>query len=746
MAETDQVEKKEDFGTDKAAPVSRWLAEIKAYSKTFKGWHDRATNIIKRYRDERESDQEEFVKEPEHRFNILWSNIQTLQPAIYSRLPEPDIRRRHKDKDTTGRAAATILERAVKTEMEDAGFDEALRAARDDYLLTARGQVWIRYVPTYGEEAKDRIFLQVDTDEEENPIYRDEEGNAVEEPQFDDDGTPFTEGEPYRPVVSECIRFDHIAWESFGHTPAPTWNKVNAVWKLEHLTRDQLIERFGEEKGKQVSLTRAVAGTSEEDTKNYGDTFKRAEVYEIWDKRSGKVIWISPGYTSEPLDEIDDPLELEGFFPCPKPIYGTMTTDSLVPVPDYTQYRSQAEQIDKLTQRIALLTKALRVAGAYNAEFDDLQKLISGSENTLIPVDNWAMFAEKGGVEGAISFLPIKEIGEVLTGLVQSREQLKQDLYEVTGISDIIRGQTDPKETFGAQRIKGQYAGMRIEDRQRAFARFARDAVRIGAEVMAEQFTPDMLMELSGWETSEEAEAHDRAAQEWQQAMAQQQQQQQMGQQMGQADRMGQRPPSAREVFDQAIEVIRTDRTRGFTIDIETDSMVLEDEQEEKQSRIEFIQAATSFLKEAVPAAEQYPGLGTVLSEMLLFGIRGFKTGRTLEASFEQAMEDMQDNQGQQQQQQNPEVMQVQAEIERKNAETQAQQQLKQAEFQAEQERKNRELEAEIARKERELEAEIERKREEMRERLRIERQKAQDQAEIAQAKARQQDNSKAAA
>ncbi|HKJ95205.1 MAG TPA: hypothetical protein VKA32_06220, partial [Gammaproteobacteria bacterium] len=270
------VEKKEDFGTGKAASVGQWLAEIKAYDKTFKTWTDRSNSIVSRYRDETVSDDDGITPRAD-RLNILWSNVQTLGPALYSRIPKADITRRHKDKDPVARASAIILERACETLLEEAGIDDALRSARDDYLLTARGQVWVRYVPTYGEETTDRIFLQADTDEAGERIFRDSDGETVDEPQFDEAGEAFTEGEPYRPVVAETVSIDHINWADFGHTAAPNWPRVRAVWKREMMTRAQLNERFGSEVGAKVGMTRAVPNVSEEDTRTYGDVFRRAE-------------------------------------------------------------------------------------------------------------------------------------------------------------------------------------------------------------------------------------------------------------------------------------------------------------------------------------------------------------------------------------------------------------------------------------------------------------------------------------
>ena len=93
---------------------------------------------------------------------------------------------------------------------------------------------------------------------------------------------------------------------------------------------------------------------------------KRACVYEIWDKEEEEALWLSKSQ-KELLDRKPDPLNLADFFPCPKPLYATMTNESLIPVPDYTLYQDQANELDICADRIDGLLKALQVRGVYDA-------------------------------------------------------------------------------------------------------------------------------------------------------------------------------------------------------------------------------------------------------------------------------------------------------------------------------------------------------------------------------------------
>ena len=365
------------------------------------------------------------------------------------------------------------------------------------------------------------------------------------------------------------------------------------------------------------------------------------------------------------MDTLDDPLGLKDFFPCPKPMYGTTTTDTMIPVPDYAEYQSQAMELDVLTKRIDKLAEACRVTGAYDASFPALQNILTGTENTLVPVDKWAMFATQGGLEGAISFVPIKQVAEVLKILIETRNVIKQDLYEITGLSDLVRGQGQHDATATAERIKNQFVSLRLKDRQSEMERFARDTLRLMAEILSEHVAPEKLLEISGWLESPNARSLDREAQQQQQQiLAAQMQQQQAaaqaqqpqlagpdGQPMVPPQQPSAQPPvpqqpqaplmSAQMVAQMALKLLKDDRVRTFKVSIETDSIIIADEQEQQKNHVEFLTATSSFLQQALPALEKFPKIAPLLGEMLMFGVRGFKIGTQLEDVFEAAINDI---------------------------------------------------------------------------------------------------------
>lgn len=491
------------------------LAQLKENGEN-RRWVERGAKIEKRYRDERTRTDEDGQRH----YNALWSNVQILLPALFGRIPTPICERRFKDKDPVGRGAAQILERALRNEIEICGFGESLHQAVSDYLLPGRGTVWVRYEPKIAEG----ISLPVEqTTDINQPLGQkkignedDEKDEKLESKEPDDKDEDDEEGEDHKPeeeaeeeklqetgdrIVRESTPVDYVPWKDFLIFPpqARVWAEVTAVGKRVYMSRSQMKKRFGKEIGAAIPLQRDDRGTKTQNTSVAPTDQDKGQVIEIWSIDHLAVFWVAEGYDYL-CDRKDDPLKLENFWPCPRPLFANPTNSTLVPVPDYIQYQDQAIQIDELTQRIAMLAKACKVAGVYNSAAKDIKRLFNESiENELIPVEDWAAFAQDGqGVAGNISLLPLKEIMGVLNELITVRKLAIEDMDRLTGINDIMRGTSDARETLGGVRLKQNSTGTRITARQNEVARFARDTVRIMADIMCQHFSPQSLIEASG--------------------------------------------------------------------------------------------------------------------------------------------------------------------------------------------------------------------------------------------------------
>lgn len=603
------------------AGVQYYLDHISAYEREFAKWESRAKKIVDRYRDEKRDRTTGGA-----RFNVLWSNVQTLKSATFSRMPRPDVSRRFRDGDPVGRVAALILERALEFEVDHyKDFGASIRQCVYDRFLGGRGTAWVRYEPTFkqvqaGQAPDDGYEVTEDVDSE---------SQASEELDF------------------ECAPVDYVHWRDFGHNVARTWEEVSIIWRKVYLTRTALTERFGADVAQTVPLDAMPEELSK--VRQSADTDsvqKRALIFEIWDKERGCAYWLSKSL-GKFIDEKDDPLGLEEFFPCPPPMYATLTTDSLVPLPDYTLYQDQAIELDTLADRIDGLIKALQVKGVHDAAVPELARLFTeGGNGDLIPVKNWAAFAEKQGLKGSIDVVDLIPIANALREAYGAFEQVKGQIYELTGISDILRGETNASETATAQNIKNSYASMRLKTYQDEVERFAARLLKLKAQIICNHFDAQTICQMSCCD------------------------------QLLQADQ---------QLVPQALAMLKNKVTRAFRIEVATDSMVYQDEAQEKQDRMEFLGAVSGFIEKAVQAGQVAPALTPLAVELLKFGVTGFRVGKNLEGTIDQAAE-MLKQQAQQQAGQpkpNPDAIKAQATLQAQQIKVNADAQSDQARAQA---------------------------------------------------------------
>src|SRR5690606_10081319 len=104
----------------------------------------------------------------------------------------------------------------------------------------------------------------------------------------------------------------------------------------------------------------------------------------------------------------------------------------------------------------------------------------------LIPVPGAALTSGSGAI---VQWLPLNEIATAIQGLIMARSQLIEDFYQLSGISDIMRGATEADETLGAQRLKSQFGSVRVREKIEELQRIAADVTRIACEIIAENFT-----------------------------------------------------------------------------------------------------------------------------------------------------------------------------------------------------------------------------------------------------------------
>lgn len=624
------LETKEDAGKGQAGTVKRWLMALALADKAEKKWRKTAQQVVDRFRQEGE-DYDTF-KKGQSKFNILWSNTEVMRPALYHSTPKPDVRRRFRDEDPIGKTASQVLERGLSFSIDSYDFDQVMTLSVLDLLLPGRGVSRVRYEPT----------LQTVTPPPEmpQPVGQDENGGPIYAPEhMDEAGQPvMQQPEPFDKITYQAVSCEHVAWRDFRRGPGRTWDEVEWISFDHRLTKDQITELADAELAGKVTydLTDDDDEEDKKDADESEDLFKRALVREVWDKTERKVIFIAPSLKDRPLKETEDSLKLQGFFPIPRPMYALETSDSLIPVELFKLYKDQADELDRITQRINKLIGALKARGLYDPTIGNLEEVSKADDNEMVPAKDSAIavFAQGGSFDKAIWMWPLDKLIVVLKELYIDREQVKATIYEITGLSDILRGDSDPNETLGAQQIKAQSGSRRLRRLQKEVQRYARDLMRLKAEIMAEHFEPFMFQLMAG-------------------------------------DKV--------QVDEKVMAVLRSDMARSYKIDIETDSTIAEDEQQDQKAVTDVLDGITRFVAAVGPVVQSGYMPANAAVSMLKSVVRRFKFGREVEDSLDDAQASLEKQGGQMPP--SPEQQAAQAEMQAKQQQMQMDQQAKQQEM-----------------------------------------------------------------
>lgn len=640
----ESVTKAVEGGTQ--STVEKWKGVVASYDREFKKWDSRVDKLLKKYRDEGRVGKDTGTK-----FNILWSNVNTLVPAVFAKLPKPDVSRRFRDSDPVGRVAALILERALEYETEHyPDYYATMRQCVYDRFLGGRGTSWVRYEPHM---------------------------RAVSQPV---DGVGATEDidEPGEELDYECSPVDYVHWKDFGHTVARTWEEVPQVWRWVYMKMPAKIERFGEDLAAKIPKDAPPKeGRNKQEMSADNEQEDGSYICELWDKNTRKAFWFSKSYP-DVLDERDDPLGLEEFFPCPKPLYATMTNETLVPVPDFTMYQDQARTLDTLADRISGLCNMLQVKGVYDDSVPVLARIFTEGENgNLLPAKNWAAFAEKNGLAGTIDIVDLKPIYEALKGAYEAMQQVLGQIYDLTGLSDIIRGQSEANETATAQRIKGQYASLRLKSLQFDVAKFASEMLQLKAQVICGQFSAETIAMMAGVDQLAEVDKPLVP-----QAIAL----------LIGPERM--QDPTAKQ---------GPNPMRQFRIEVNADTMVQMDEEAEKEKRIEFIAAQGAFMEKALPMVQASPVVAPLVAALWKFSVGAFKVGKTVEGEFDAVIEAAKKLAANPPQKQDPEMERVKADAAAQQARAQADMQIQQQKAQTDLAVQKQKMEMDFALKQQEM-------------------------------------------
>lgn len=581
-----------------ASLIQYWLEELRDAYKREKDWRKDAKRLVEMFECERRK---------ETLYNILYANTETMSPALYNTTPRPDVRRRFKDDDEVARAGGLVLQRVLEflldNNLQDSPhFDTIIEQALLEALVVGRGVVRFRYEFS-GEQR----------------------------------------------IESEGISAEIVAWQRFRHAYAKQWKDVSWVAFQHFMTREQLRENFGDIANRlPLNVSSAEADHNEDEESWQGGENDEGQkylgqVWEIWDKNSRKVYFISPDLPEQMLRVADDPLHLSGFFPIATPLMFFPKISSLEPVPLYAAYEGQARELNRITLRIARIIEALKVRGFYDSTVGGLDRVLEADDNELIAAENVVAMQQGQTLDRSIWLMPLNELVLVLQQLYTQRDQIKQIIYEITGISDIIRGSSSAYETATAQNYKNQWGALRLRRLQKQVSMFVRECLRVMGEI-ATRMQPETLIKMTGLPFPRQAEQQ-QAQMMLQQLQGQAGQLQMMAQQDPRAGQqlqaLGEQMQKYQKVLDKPnwetiLQFLQNSVVRNYRIDIEANSTIEPEAAEDGQKLGEFLNAFAQFMNGIAPLVQQGYLPIEAGKEMLLAITRKYRFGEDVEESLKQ--------------------------------------------------------------------------------------------------------------
>lgn len=545
------------------------IKEKKKEQSIVKTWLDRYSEIEKsqkEYKSECKKIKKAYRKENNGQYgNLFWANIEFQLPYLYSKKPKPYIEQRFKNGNPTERMVCDLLEKCLTVQMDGFDFDNTIKMIVRDFCLYGKGVPFIRY-------SADVIDI---------------------EEKIRDDGIVIEESMSFK--ENERTWIDYIPYDRFYCFPNKgTWEDQSGIMIENMMTKREALDRFGK-------VILEFKKQNEEDQEKDPKCYK---IIEVWDKTTKSVYWISEDYKEGLLDTSEDPFKFEGFFPCPRPLLSNITNDELTPVPDYVQYKDRLNKIDRDSKQKNKLSSTIRKAGVYDQSiFNVIADLYRDpSSNGLFPITRKNEEVSSITLQQAISWLDMTDQINSVMALRNEIEWEKNQIFEETGLSDIMRGNSNPNDTASAVNKKAYYGTMRIQDKQIEIQRVLRDLIKMMAYVISELFDEETILKMTGYVPPKDPE----------QAMEQY------------------------SSFQRAIQLLRNDKLRCFLIDVETDITSIPDTPEEQAAMSKIIGELSGTVAEIIPYVKNNPETLDFYENLILQGVRNQRAGRVFENSVSQ--------------------------------------------------------------------------------------------------------------
>lgn len=645
-----QVELQDELSTlnGERSLVEIWKREI----DNAKNYHESSKKMAKEFQLLYESQEDQAESSPSLKSNypIFWSNTQVLRPLLFSKLPKANITQSFFNGDEISRISSELVERLLTYLLKESDAENQIEKIRDAFLIQGIGIPRIVFIPPEPIETKTKKKKEKPEDEEESESENEDKASMQDysEDMAEGESEDAEEESSYDTDDSKkSFKIEFVDYQDFLKSTEKEWNRVRWIAFKKYYSRKELIEYFGK-KGEKVPMTNVKFESLNEESQKE-DLYKMCEVWEIWDKENKKCHFITFAGDGFVLDTDDDGYSLKNFFPIPMPM-GLNESKRLLPSPLFNKYKNLADDLTDIHDRITSLVQQAKFTGAYTSlvEQSDVENIMNGDDGEFKPLKTTANIDD---ARKLVVFKPLNEIANTITILRTEKMALKSDIQEITGLSDIVRGTSVASETATAQQLKGNFAISRIQPLQKEVEFTIRDTLRLLAELAVEKMSINEIIKIVGLkvvdvdlilenakrnidvEKEEAINLLDPKQPDFKEKIAMLEQQAQMGLQQTIKDLQKQLKGFFIELknIPKLAKTIKDDKLRCISIDIETDSTVKIDQNQEKMDRMEYIRTISQTIQQMVPAVQTGVISKDALNEFVIFASKPFKVGRNLE-------------------------------------------------------------------------------------------------------------------
>lgn len=533
------------------------------------------------------------------KFPLWWSCWKIRQPIVFARMAVPVLKDTQGD-DPFGRTACVIGERFTKGILKTFDAFSEFASSVDDFLVTNYG--WGRWLYANDQVLEDeRVRLQMletpppePVEGEEPPppmppVFLTPEGEEVPPDlvQEDDIGPYFSTGQKVR-VDNERVYFEAGDYACLITDPdAKRWNKVTRLVIEYPYSYREFKAKFGAE---------ALEKLAQGDIEDHRCGKKPIIVYEYHDSILKEVRWFAEnsedffqpkdmGADPQNMQELDAPggmdhsdlYGLSKFFPCTEPLIINQSTRNFWPTPEFFQAQDIIDDINSIVTRMLQLTRAVRVRFLFDSSVKPLASLIGENwaqgEGTGMGIPNLqqSLMNGKGSLANLVAYFPVDELMQGLQSMYVAYEQRLNMFYNITGFSDLIRGQTgDAEKTYGERQLEGKFALNRMEPFQRKVQEWIKDNYQLGMEMGLKLFSEKTIDEYIVPQTLD---------------------------------------PEDKQRYLPALELLKNNRRGRFRMDFETDSTISINQDWKKRQAIETANAITKMMESVAKTAQEMPEL-----------------------------------------------------------------------------------------------------------------------------------------